>query len=257
MMFYFYKIVNKINGKKYIGITEDFFRREKEHFSLLEKNKHINYKLQTDYNLYGKENFSFELIEALDFESIELAYDYEEKLIFSNNCLEEGYNIAKGGLLNPMYTNSIKEKMIQTKQSKVPNIYQLIEIKENVFQVINKFNSQKEAQKITGCSQANISKSIKKRIKGSGFYWIEEEQLNNFEQEWKPTRTKITPTALINEKGEILDVHSNQSTFEKELNLPKGSVNQAINKGWLAKGNRFKRISLEEYYSLRPIILIC
>lgn len=256
MMFYFYKIVNNLNNKQYIGITEDFFRREKEHFYLLGKNKHPNYKLQEDYNLYKREAFSFELIEALDFENIEKAYEYEEELISSNCSPEKDYNIAKGGLINPMYTKIIKEKMTNTKQSKVPNIYQLKEIQENVFQVVNKFNSQKEAQRITGCSQANISKAIKKHTKGSGFYWIEEGQLKTFEQDWKPTRTKITPTALISLKGEILEVHSNQAIFEKELKLPQGSVRQAIDKGWLAKGKRFKKISLGEYYLLKPITLI-
>lgn len=256
MMFYFYKIINKVNKKEYIGITENPFRREKEHFSLLEKNKHPNYKLQKDFNLYKKENFYFELIEAKDFKTSSEAYDYEFFLIDSNKTVRYGYNICLGGNINPMYSESIKEKMIKTKQKNVPNIYQLKEIKENVFKIVGKFNSQKEAQRITECSQANIGKSIKKHVKGSGFYWINENQLNNFEQEWKPVRTKISPTALISATGEILDVHSNQSTFEKELNLPKGSVNQSINKGWKAKGLNFKRISIDEYYSLKPITLI-
>lgn len=40
-----------------------------------------------------------------------------------------------------MYTKSVYEKMVQTKRKSVPNIYQLEEIEENVFQVIAIFPS--------------------------------------------------------------------------------------------------------------------
>ena len=57
------------------------------------------------------------------------------------DCINSGYNILEGGLENPMYTKSVYEKMVQTKRKSVPNIYQLEEIEENVFQVIAIFPS--------------------------------------------------------------------------------------------------------------------
>lgn len=256
MMFYYYQIKNKNNNKIYIGITENLEKRWQSHQYLLSINKHPNYKLQKDYNLYGKDSFVFSLLEEKNFSSIKEGYDYEAFLIENNHCISTGYNIAIGGLVNPMYSEEIKNKMIATKQSQVSNIVQLEEISENIFKVVNIFNSQKEAQRLTGCSQANIGKAIKKHIKGSGYYWIKEEQLNTFEKEWRPSRTKISPTAEINNEGEIISVHHNRSSYEKELNLPKTSVTQSINKGWSAKGHYFKAIDLELYYKLKPIILI-
>lgn len=49
MKFNYYQIINNINGKVYIGITEKTLEQRKtEHLRLLEKNKHFNYKLQND-----------------------------------------------------------------------------------------------------------------------------------------------------------------------------------------------------------------
>ncbi len=42
-----------------------------------------------------------------------------------------------GGLVNPMYTPEVAEKMTQTKQSQVDNIVQLKKIDLNHFQIIN------------------------------------------------------------------------------------------------------------------------
>lgn len=254
MKFNYYQIINIKNDKKYIGITEkEVSIRFKEHKSLLNKNKHPNYNLQKDWNLFGEENFVFSLIESCDYNSLEEGYEREYYLISNSENL---YNIAPGGQINPMYSKEIKEKMIKTKQDSVPNIYQLEEIEENVFKVINKFNSQKEAQKLTGLSQANISRSIKEKVKGSGYYWIEENQLFNFEKEWKPKRTKFKPTAQLNENEEIIKVHHNQSTFDKEYGWASGCVRQAVAKNWKAHGIKFISIDESEYYKRKPITLI-
>ena len=254
MKFNYYQIINIKNNKKYIGITEKEVNiRFKEHKNLLNKNKHPNYNLQKDWNLFGEENFVFSLIESCYYNSLEEGYEREHYLISNSENL---YNIAPGGRINPMYSKEIKGKMIKTKQDSVPNIYQLEEIEENVFKVINKFNSQKEAQKLTGLSQANISRSIKEKVKGSGYYWIEENQLLNFEKEWKPKRTKFKPTAQLNEKEEIIKVHHNQSSFDKEYGWGSGCVRQAVAKNWKAHGIKFISIDESEYYKIKPITLI-
>ena len=54
-----YKIVNKINGKYYIGSSLDLIRRKRTHCNELTKNIHKNYNLQKDYNKHGKNNFEF------------------------------------------------------------------------------------------------------------------------------------------------------------------------------------------------------
>ena len=78
MKFNYYQIINNVNGKVYIGITEKTLEQRKiEHFKLLKKDKHFNYKLQNDWNIYGERNFSFVLLDTLSDISLEEWYNYE------------------------------------------------------------------------------------------------------------------------------------------------------------------------------------
>ncbi len=59
-----YRIVNKTNGKVYIGSTNrNFSYRKSSHFCELRDNRHGNSHLQRSYNKYGKEDFVFEIVE--------------------------------------------------------------------------------------------------------------------------------------------------------------------------------------------------
>ena len=58
-MYYYYKIENRINHNKYIGITTNPTVRKNRHFNYLRKNKHFNPHLQSAFNKYGEENFYF------------------------------------------------------------------------------------------------------------------------------------------------------------------------------------------------------
>lgn len=255
MVFNYYKIVNKVNQKTYIGITEKSLdTRWSQHKRLLKQGKHPNYKLQAEWIEYGEDKFEFVKIESLECETIDLGYEHEYKLIQDFNG--EKYNILIGGKINPMYTPEAKEKMIQTKQNSVPNILQLEEVEENVFKVIGKFNSQKEAGRKTSADQGNIQHALKKHTKGCGYYWIEEMSKEDFEKNWKPRRTKITPCARLNEQGEIIEVHHNRSIFEKNNKWTTGSIKSAIQRKGKAYGIKFINITEEEYYKLRPITLI-
>jgi len=88
-----YKIINKINGKYYIGSSSNIQRRKIQHFNKLRQNIHENQHLQYAYNKYGE--FVFDLIiieEVLDYKNILF---YEQKYLDiakteKNKC----YNIS-------------------------------------------------------------------------------------------------------------------------------------------------------------------
>lgn len=61
-----YKIVNKINGHKYIGSAKLFSQRKSEHFNALLRKDHHCLPLQRAYNKYGKNNLEFEIIEIIE-----------------------------------------------------------------------------------------------------------------------------------------------------------------------------------------------
>lgn len=91
---YIYKITNIINEKCYIGQTKDYKARFQGHKLKLRKNEHDNQHLQSSWNKYGADAFTFEVLEYTE--------DYNERekyYIKLYNSTDElyGYNILEGG----------------------------------------------------------------------------------------------------------------------------------------------------------------
>jgi group I intron endonuclease len=63
-----YILVNTTNGRFYVGSSIDLPSRKRLHFGTLRRNCNVNKNLQADYNLHGKEVFSFEPIEEVQYE---------------------------------------------------------------------------------------------------------------------------------------------------------------------------------------------
>lgn len=99
-MYYIYKIENKINHKKYIGLTNNIVRRRARHFSDLSRGVHDNSFLQKEYNIYGKENFSFEQIFEGEISSEEIS-ELEKFYIKKFDSYKNGYNQNEGGDFGP------------------------------------------------------------------------------------------------------------------------------------------------------------
>ena len=86
-----YKITNNVNGKFYIGSSQNISRRWYDHKRELRIQKHHNKYLQRAWNKYGEENFSFEIVEECKVEELsDREQLYIEKYVNSDFC----YNIS-------------------------------------------------------------------------------------------------------------------------------------------------------------------
>lgn len=104
-----YKIFNRVNGKIYIGSTsQSFSKRWNKHKSELNRNIHSNIHLQSAWNLYGKDNFDFIILEEIN--DISVIIDLEQKYI---DELKPEYNICKiAGSTQGLYlSNEVKQKI--------------------------------------------------------------------------------------------------------------------------------------------------
>lgn len=101
-----YMYINKVNNHKYIGLTDNFKRRHKEH--IRGKEQLIDKKIKQ----YGIENFEIKIL-AENVNSQEKLNEYERFFIKRYNTLVKngkGYNIADGGYSNP-YAGKTEEEM--------------------------------------------------------------------------------------------------------------------------------------------------
>jgi len=88
-----YKITNMINGKFYIGSSNDIQNRWSQHKACLKNNEHGNNHLQNAWNLYGGENFKFEIIEEC---SPSMQFEREQYYINELKPFDDrGYNIVR------------------------------------------------------------------------------------------------------------------------------------------------------------------
>jgi group I intron endonuclease len=114
-----YKITNLKNGKFYIGSSKDIERRWWEHKNELNKNSHINKKLQNSWNFYGKDNFKFEIIEELKDKNLLLEreqYYLDTFQPYRNNI---GYNIALRSSGGDNFTHNPNKEIIRQQLSEM------------------------------------------------------------------------------------------------------------------------------------------
>lgn len=94
-MSYIYKIINDINGKIYIGKTnETIEKRFQEHCRDYKRETEEKRPLYSAMNKYGIENFSIEKVEEC---SIDIVNEREKYWIEYYGSFKNGYNATLGG----------------------------------------------------------------------------------------------------------------------------------------------------------------
>ncbi len=123
-----YCILNKINGKVYIGSALEFRKRKNLHYKNLKDNKHHSRYLQNSFNKYGEENFEFIILQRnLNREELLKNEQFWINLYEAANQ-DFGYNMTKVagsrlGLKNSEYHNQrIKETWLGRKHSEETKI---------------------------------------------------------------------------------------------------------------------------------------
>ena len=95
-----YKITNLVNGKVYIGQSQDIYSRWKEH--KYARNKRECFALYGAFKKYGLDNFSFEIVECCPFEQLneKEIYYIAQYHSYVGDAKSNGYNMTKGGALS-------------------------------------------------------------------------------------------------------------------------------------------------------------
>ena len=92
-----YKIVNKVNGKYYVGSAINLKKRKRCHFQELEKQIHHNNHLQHAWNKYGQNAFEFIVVEYVENSDNLLITEQKYLDIIKEDCnrgIDSHYNIA-------------------------------------------------------------------------------------------------------------------------------------------------------------------
>lgn len=91
-----YCIENLINHKKYIGLSRNIYRRWMEHRAELNRHEHNNQYLQSSWDKYGSDKFSFYIVELCD-ENILSEKECYYIAMYDTTSHERGYNLTRGG----------------------------------------------------------------------------------------------------------------------------------------------------------------
>lgn len=111
-----YKITNNINDKVYIGQSINIKARWKDHMHTLDRNDSRCTLLQRAWNKYGKENFSFEILELCEEDMLD---EVEMKYIAIYDSHNNGYNIELGGNKNKHLSEETKRKISDANRGRV------------------------------------------------------------------------------------------------------------------------------------------
>lgn len=106
-----YSILNKANGKIYVGQTDRTAQiRKTEHFSELRTQVHTNPHLQASWNKYGEDSFEFNVLEHCDEKDLGVNEDWWIDY-FDSTDRSKGYNLQTGGVVGYTRTEEFGRKI--------------------------------------------------------------------------------------------------------------------------------------------------
>lgn len=222
-----YLIINIINNKFYIGSSNNFNRRKKEHLNQLECNTHFNKYLQSSYNKYGKSNFIF------------------VKLFNNINKLE-----VEQVILNYADINNNKNCYNLSDLASCPNNNKKVYRISKDLNSFKKYKSIKQASKDNNIESSNISSCcLRKRTTAGGFYWSFDEpknfkpKVNNYVGAKSKEHKKIASTNMLkaqkvaskNRSKKVTDLNTNKiynsiSEASKDLKVCSSTISNTVNK---------------------------
>jgi group I intron endonuclease len=148
-----YMIKNEINEKFYIGSSKNIDTRWVVHKSKLKMNKHDNIHLQRSYNKYGKENFSYIILEETD---AEILLSKEQEYLDKYKDDTQSFNIGLKSSGGDNLTNN-------------PNREEIIEKIKNSLKIRYENMTDEEKQKISenhkGVKNANYGNNWSEEMK--------------------------------------------------------------------------------------------
>lgn len=220
-MFYIYRYTCEINGKIYIGKTNNPARRKIEHLS--SSIKGINY-FYNAIRKHGYNNFKFEILEQCSTE--EMAYKLEEFYInfYNSNNRKNGYNLTTGGegLQNP--SQETLQKMSINAKLRVGN--------KNPF--YGKKHSKETKNKISAANSGNQTQLGKKHTEQTKRKISDKNSGKRFSiaTEFKPGQIPTNAKISFEQAQEIRKKYENgepSKNLQTEYNLSKSSINKIIN----------------------------
>ena len=183
-MGFIYSILNKRNGKIYVGQTIQGRKRFKKHKSELDNHNHPNSHLQNAWDKYGSDAFEFNVLENCSDDKLD---DNEIWWIdyFDSTNQDKGYNLRSGGNSNFIVSDETRKKLSDINKGenhwnygKSHSLETRNKISESMRNAVNPMHNKSVREKVsnTKCVKYNqtgyyrVTKHIKSDCK-QGFYW--------------------------------------------------------------------------------------
>jgi group I intron endonuclease len=189
-----YRIRNTINNKSYIGSTTGCHRRKRIHFKLLSQRKHHCRHLQYAYDLYGKNNFVFEIIEFIP-NNIDLVQRENWWITTTPNT----YNVVQNGVLNHL---GIKRSEETKKRISVALTGRCLS------------NETKEKIRLANIGKKQTADIIAKRVEPHYKTILQQDLNGNILNEWKST-THAAQILGFNRNSIYRCLHGERHTYKK------------------------------------------
>lgn len=219
-----YKIINKLNGKIYIGSSLDIISRWSDHKHLLNTNKHHSIHLQRAWNKHGRNHFDFKILEICNVEDLLKKEQYYLNTLLKANLfleqndnyfLKQGYNIKPTAGSNLGFKHS-EETKLKIKANFL-NVYAI----NNNGDILKEFQSTGDAAKFynIAVSRIQLSTKNKKCIKNSkiGFIYVKD-----WFEGYKPIIVKAwqkgTKGVLKNKNKKEVYVYNLRGNFIEKIN---------------------------------------
>lgn len=215
-----YCYTNKLNGKKYIGITSrSLDEREKSHlYEAYNKNlSTYNVPFKRAIRKYGIDNFDKAILYVCDSfdEACEKEKFYIEKYkTYYKYKNSNGYNATIGG----DYISCPKDKVYQ--------------IDIDTYDVINIFNSVSQAEHEYGRGILEHCNNIEKQGTPFGYCWYFESDYLKFKKEdliYHIDCIRINRIVRLTKEGVLIDVWNNMTDISKNLHISQCNISMVCN----------------------------